>query len=209
MKYKSVENLIKPLIIGGHKWQNIDINGKEEESILYFSNIQWILLILSSVILFQLDNGISKEIIGYIMSAFSISVSLFMTLLVSIFDKFEKTDFKIGENDQIEISRLIQKKNFFKRFISITSYLVVLSVIIIILSSLTYIFNVENVKASVCSFTLVWKEIDMPLTIINISVLLYRITLNYLLLNYLFLTLFITGSAYEYYMSEMNRRKIN
>ena len=52
-----------------------------------------------------------------------------MSLLVSIFDKFENTDLSISGKNEEDIVRLKQKKNFFKRFISITSYLVILLVV--------------------------------------------------------------------------------
>lgn len=208
MQFKTVKNLIKPLIKGGQDWQSININGREEKPKLYFSNIQWIILLISSLILLKLTKGISKDIIGYVMSAFSISVSLFMSLLVSIFDKFENTKFEKASITEDEIARLKQKKNFFKRFISITSYLVVLSILVIVLCSLTYIFNLTSRSVDPNTFTVNWIDIDITLTIKNIIIVAYRITLNYFLLNYLFLTFFITGSAYEYYMSEMERRNI-
>lgn len=208
MQYKSVKNLIKPLIKGGQDWQSININGIDEKPRFYFSNVQWAILIISSVILLKLTRGISKDIIGYVMSAFSISVSLFMSLLVSIFDKFENTKFETSEKTENDIARLKQKKNFFKRFISITSYLVVLSILVIVLCSLTYIFNISAREVKLSSFTIKWTAIDWVLTLKNSIIFLYRLTLNYFLLNYLFLTFFITGSAYEYYISEMDRRKI-
>jgi len=208
MQFKSVKKLIKPLIKGGQDWQFININGQDEKPRFYFSNIQWIILIISSLILFKLTKGISKDVIGYVMSAFSISVSLFMSLLVSIFDKFENTTFESLSRTEVEIVRLKQKKNFFKRFISITSYLVILSILVIVLCSLTFIFNISVREIEYENFTLQLKEIDLFLTLKSALIIAYRITLNYLLLNYLFLTFFITGSAYEYYMSEMDRRKI-
>lgn len=208
MQYGSVKRLIKPLIKSGHDWQFITINGDEKRPKFYFSNVQWVILLISGVVLFKLQQGISKDIIGYIMGAFSISVSLFMSLLVSIFDKFENTSFEKGEKDEQEIVRLKQKKNFFKRFISITSYLVVLSILVVALAGLTYLFNLSGHSIGFRSFTLKWHEIDIFLTIKNIAIVVYRIALNYFLLNYLFLTLFVTGSAFEYYMSEISRRKI-
>jgi len=87
--------------------------------------------------------------------------------------------------------------------------LVVLSIIVIILCSLTYIFNLSVRDVKIETFTLKWEKVNVVLTLKNCFIVLYRIVLNYFLLNYLFLTFFITGSAYEYYMSEMNRRKIN
>lgn len=209
MELKSVKLLIGPLLKGGHEWQYIDINGKEEDKPkFYFSNTQWVLIIVSTSILFQLTNGISKQVIGYIISAFSISVSLFMSLLISIFDKFENTSFAKESKTDEEINRLIQKKNYFKRFISITSYLVVLSILIIVLCSLTYIINVSDHIITCNTFTLKWKDINVLLTLKNFIIVIYRSCLNYFLLNYLLLTFFITGSAYEYYISEMDRQKI-
>lgn len=208
MQYGSVKRLIVPLIKSGHDWQFISINGDERRPKFYFSNVQWLILLVSGAVLFKLTGGISDDIIGYIMGAFSISVSLFMSLLVSIFDKFENTNFDKGDKDEQEIVRLKQKKNFFKRFISITSYLVVLSIVVVVLAGLTYLFNLSDYKISMASLTFRWEEIDIILTFKNGLILLYRIVLNYFLLNYLFLTVFVTGSAFEYYMSEISRRKI-
>ncbi|UMQ42978.1 hypothetical protein MKS83_04635 [Chryseobacterium sp. Y16C] len=207
MQFKSVKKILFPLIKGGQEWQNININGKDEKPKFYLSDVQWFLFIISILIIFKLTKGISKDLIGYIMSAFSISVSLFMSLLVSIFDKFENTNLSILGKNEEEIVRLKQKKNFFKRFISITSYLVVLSIFIIILCSINYIFDL-SLKIDLNQFTIEYDEIDIYLTIKFSLLIIYRILLNYFLLNYLFLTLFVTSSAYEYYISEINRRKI-
>jgi len=204
MQYKTVKRLISPLIRGGHEWQFISINGDEAPHKFYFSNVQCFLLLISSVVLFKLTHGLSRDIIGYVITAFSISVSLFMSLLVSIFDKFENTDFTTNLRTEEQITRLKQKKNFFKRFISITSYLV----LFIVLCSLTYIFNYSAHDLNVNLLTFDFKKIDILLTLKNSLVILYRISLNYFLLNYLFLTLFIAGSAYEYYISELDRRII-
>ena len=208
MQYKTVKRLISPLIKGGHEWQFISINGNEVPHKFYFSNVQCFLLLISSVVLFKLTHGLSREIIGYIITAFSISVSLFMSLLVSIFDKFENTDFTTNLKTEDEITRLKQKKNFFKRFISITSYLVLLSILVIVLCSLTYVFNYSAHDLNINSLTSDFEKIDILLTLKNSILILYRISLNYFLLNYLFLTLFIAGSAYEYYISELDRRII-
>lgn len=208
MQYASVKKLIRPLIKSGHEWQFISVNGIENRPRCYFSDVQWLLLLFGGLILFKLNNGISKDIIGYVMSAFSISVSLFMSLLVSIFDKFENTTFEYDNDGEEEMVRLKQKKNFFKRFISITSSLVILSIVVIILCSLSFVFNLPDKTISYRHFTLDWQKINIALTVKNGMILAYRILLNYMLLNYLFLTFFITGSAFEYYMSELNRRKI-
>lgn len=207
MQFKSVKRILFPLIKGGIQWQFIDINGNEEKPKFFLSDIQWILLIGCIFINFKLDKGLSKDLIGYIMSAFSISVSLFISLLVSIFDKFENINFlekNISEDDKI---RLIQKKNFFKRFISITSYLIFLSILIILLCSINYLFSID-ISIDYRDFTIDIYKIDIGKTIISLIIIIYRIVLYYLLMSYLLLTLFITSSSYEYYISEINRKKI-
>lgn len=208
MQFKSVKKLIRPLVTGGQHWQNVSLSGEVSKPRYFFSDIQWFIILLSIVVLLKLTNGISKDIVGYVISAFAISVSLFMSLLVSIFDKFENTEFGRVQKTEEEYVRLVQKKNFFKRFISITSYLVVLSIIIILLCSLTYLFNLADRNVSPSTFTISFKEINWFLTLKNSLLLLYRVCLNYLLLNYLLLTFFVAGSAYEYYISEIDRRKI-
>lgn len=208
MDFKSVKILIYPLIKSGQEWQNITINGEIIRNRLYFSNIQWAALFISIIVLLRLESGLGETIIGFIISALSISVSLLMSLLVSIFDKFQSTNFTLENITENEKARLIQKKNYFKRFISITSYLVVLSIFIIIFCAMTYIFNLENIKVEFKQLTLDLDIINWNLTYKNTIVVIYRIILNYFLLNYLILTLFIAGSSYEYYMSEMNQKTI-
>ncbi|MGY5678090.1 hypothetical protein [Riemerella anatipestifer] len=207
MQFKSVKRVLFPLLKGGKEWQFIDINGKEIKPRFFLSDIQWGILIICLFINFKLLRGLSEDMIGYIMSAFSISVSLFMSLLVNIFDKFENTELTTKNKTEEEIIRLIQKKNFFKRFISVTSYLVILSILIILLCSVNYIFSIDN-KIDYKNFTVEIDDIDIQVTVKNIFLLIYRTLLNFLLLYYLFLTLFITSSAYEYYISEIDRRKI-
>ena len=207
MQFTSVKKILLPLIKGGQQWQGIDINGHEIKPKFYFSNIQWVLILMSILTLLKLKTGLSKEMIGYVISAFAISVSLFMSLLISIFDKFENTDLSTKGKTEDDLTRLVQKKNFFKRFISITSYLVVLSIFIILLCSLNYIFNLTD-NIDFHQFTLNFEKIDILLTLKNSLIICYRIILNYFLLNYLLLTLFVASSAYEYYISEIDKHKI-
>lgn len=211
MQFKSVKRILSPLIKEGQEWQFISLTGKEEKPRFYFSDIQWVLIIISIFSLTKLPCGLSQDMIGYIMSGFSISVSLFMSLLVSIFDKFEGTDLEIKKQLEEERTRLKQKKNFFKKFISITSYLVVMSIFIILLCSLNFIFDLTmkvDYKVTLTDFAQTYNDLDLFRTLSTFVIVIYRVALNYFLLNYLLMTLFVTSSAYEYYISEINRRKV-
>jgi len=209
MQFKSVKELIEPLLKGGIEWQNISINGADElPPGKKYSQTTILLFILSILFLFLIPNGLSSDLIGYVIAAFSISVSLFMSLLVSIFDKFENTQFDTHNKIKDEIDRLKQKKNFFKKFISVTSYLVILSIVILILCGAFFVIPGLDKKISVHNLTYHFHEIDFKLTFKNIGILVYRFILFFMLLNYLLLTAFITASAYDYYISEINNKKI-
>lgn len=208
MTYKSIRDLISPLIKGGKRWQYISLDGKETPPKYYFSGTQIVIIICCVLLAMWLKGGLSKDLMGYIISAFAISVSLFMSLLVNIFDKFEKTKFDTTLISDEEITRLVQKKHFFKKFISITSYLVILSILIIVLCSITYIKPNNGFLINYHNIALNVKKIDWFFTLKNILVILYRVSLLYFIFNYLLLTLFVAGSSYEYYISELDKIKI-
>lgn len=209
MQFLSIKRLIRPLIKSGQEWQYISLNAEvKNKPKLYFSGTQLIILAICIFSIFWLKKGLDSSLMGYIISGFAISVSLFMSLLVNIFDKFEKTAFTTKGKDAEEIVRLDQKRNFFKKFISITSYLVLMSILIIVLCSFSYIHDTSRFIISLNNFCYKPAEIDYEFTLKCIFVFFYRVALNYFLLDYLLLTLFIAGSSYEYYMSELNRTKI-
>ena len=208
MHYKNIKSLIVPLIQHGKKWQYVSLNGEETSPRFYFSSVQFVIIVVSLILTAWLRQGLSEDLMGYIISAFSISVSLFMSLLVNIFDKFEKTNFDTTNASDSDITRLLQKKHFFKKFISITSYLVATSILIIVLCSLTYMLPISCFVISPDNIVLDVKKIDWVFTLMNVVVIAYRTCLLYFIMNYLLLTLFVTGSSFEYYISELDKVKI-
>ncbi|MDB5251678.1 MAG: hypothetical protein JWP27_847, partial [Flaviaesturariibacter sp.] len=66
MQFKSVKRLIGPLLKKGQYWQTVSISGVETKPKYYFSDVQWVLLLISTIVLLKLSKGISKEIIGYV-----------------------------------------------------------------------------------------------------------------------------------------------
>lgn len=208
MKLQNINNLLRPLIKAGHEWQYININGKIIKPKLFFTNTQFIVIALCIGVQAIKGTGISESVIGYIISAFAISTSLFMSLLVNIFDKFEKTKFDTDNCSDEEIFNLIRKKNFFKRFISITSYLVLLSVFIVVLCSISLIIDLKTFDITPQGIYLSIGQISGFDFFINLLIFLYRSTLYYFILNYLVLTIYIASSAFEYYISELNRKKV-
>lgn len=197
-----------PLLHHGWKWQYISINGAESKPRFYFSGVQLLGLGIALTSNLLLKTGLSKDLVGYVMSAFSISVSLFMSLLVNIFDKFEKTDFDTKNKTDEVVVRMKQKKNFFKKFISITSYLVATSILIILLCSISYMLPQAGYDLGTTAFCFKLSQIDWAITLKCMLLVLYRTSLFYFLFNYLLLTFFVAASSFEYYISELDKVKI-
>lgn len=209
MQLSSVKRLLIPLVRGGVEWQYIGIDGHGKKPKFYFTGPQIFIIIISFCLIAYLKKGVDKDLIGYIMSAFAISVSLFMSLLVSIFDKFEKTSFDTHNLTETDIARLKLKKNFFKRFISVTSYLVVLSILIIVLCSFNYLKSQDHILLNIQDLTINVKSINWHKTLKCGLAFTYRMLLLYFIMDYLLLTLFVAGSSFEYYISELDKVKIS
>lgn len=208
MRLQSISSLVSPLIREGKRWQYINLIGEENPPRFYFSSVQFAIIVIGLLLTLLLRYGLSKDLMGYIISAFCVSITLFMSLLVNIFDKFEKTGFNTENKSDEEITRLLQKKHFFKKFISITSYLVVMSILIIALCSITYVLPSTGFAITTKNITFTLKKIDWLFTFKNIMVLTYRMCLLYFIMDYLLLTLFVAGSSFEYYISELDKVKI-
>ena len=147
MKFKSIKYYLYRLILDGHKWQYIDINGKGSKPNLYFSSIQFIFIIISiTSSVFLIKNGFNKDFIGYIIASLSIFTGLFLSLILTVFDKFQKFKFDVSNITEKEKIIIIQRKNFFKQFTAITSYSILLSIICIFLLSLSLLTNLLNIN---------------------------------------------------------------
>ena len=116
---------ILSLIKEGHRWQYTNLKGEEIKPRVYFSPAQWIIIFISVLLVYNLPNGLNNEFINFTITAFSIFIGLFLALIISIYDKFQKVDFSLKYNE-IEKINLIETKNFFKQFTSLTSYTILI-----------------------------------------------------------------------------------
>ena len=211
MQFQSVRYYLFKLISDGHKWQHTDINGLCENPKFYFSGLQWLIIVISFISSFLLAIGFNKDFIGYIIASLSIFIGLFLTLILTVFDRFQNINFStpnLSENEQI---KLIQKKNFFKQFTALTSYSILISLLSIILLSLSLLSNFFNVNISQFSLVSDIESVSIEYTcnflIISI-VLIYRIVVIYFLLDFLIIVLFALTSIYNYISLEYDKVKI-
>jgi hypothetical protein len=211
MKLESVKYYLSKLISDGHKWQYTDINGKVEKPRYYFSSIQWIIIIVSLISSYFLPKGFNNNFIGYIIASLSIFIGLFLTLILTIFDKFQKINFSKKEISEIERVSLIQTKNFFKQFTALTSYSILISLCCIGLLSLSLLSEFFNTNPAEYRFIydiseIAWSNI---LTFIYIlSILFYRLLVFYFLFDFILILVFSLSSIYNYISLEYERKKI-
>ncbi len=210
MRSKSIKSNLTGLIKDGHKWQYTDINGKGEKPTFYFSNVQFILIALSMVCFLFLD-GFSKDFIGYIITSLSLFVGLFLTLIITVFDKFQNIKFVKPNISEQEEVKLKQTKNFFQQFTALTSYSILLSIVTIFLLSLSLLTDFFNVD--VFAFHLI-SNVDQIVTetIINFlivfSISLYRIIIVYLFLDFLLIVVYAVVSIYTHISTEYKSIKV-
>ncbi len=208
----NVKEYILSLIADAHKWQYTDINGNANKPALYFLPVQWLIILIAVVfhILVKQD-GFGSDFAGYCISALSIFVGLFLSLIITVFEKFSNIDFSLA-TDQTKKLNAIRVKNFFKQFSSLTSYSIVLAIFNLILMGFSLgegalTVSIDSIKEI---FTTYYEWDDIILNLIKpIIIVLYRIITTYFLLDFLYITIYAVGSIYDYMKSEYDKVKIN
>ena len=97
-KLRNFDQNLHDLLKDAHRWEYTDINDNKSTSAekkpkWFLTRFQWLLLVLSLIIVLICPDGISADFAGYIISGMSLFVGLLFTLVVSLFDKCTNTDF--------------------------------------------------------------------------------------------------------------------
>lgn len=212
MQLKHVSHYLANLIKEGHKWQYLNINGKGKSPLLYFTGLQWVVILISGFGVVSLPLGFNKDFIGYTIASLSIFIGLFLTLILSVFDKFQTFVENNKSQDKTEKTKiiLIQRRNFSKQFTSLTSYSIILSIFCIFLLSLSLLF--ESFNANIYTYSLTkWAEIQPKNILLLLKIFglaFYRFCLIYFLLDFLLITLYAVTSIFSFIMINYDSEKI-
>jgi hypothetical protein len=204
---------IKNLVCDAFKWQKVGIGQKQDEidkiktHWYSFSKMQIVFIVLSILYITFKNNGFSFDLIGYILAMFSIFVGLLLSLLISMFDKFNDTDFS-SKNSGIVVEAYTKKlKNYFIQFNTLTTYSILLALLNIILLSFYYIFDflnesisikflVINVKENIC---FEWYYIK------HVIILIHRMITIYFFLDFFYLLIYSLTSIYSFINKEYKK----
>lgn len=110
-----------------HQLEQVDINGKEiKPSKLYF---RWFLFAIITILLLLVSiNGFSERLLEYCVSALSILIGLFITILVFVSEKIPNKKENDGSSSAKERANDIQLYNFYKQFSFMIGRTTILSV---------------------------------------------------------------------------------
>ncbi|VDH16153.1 Uncharacterised protein [Algoriella xinjiangensis] len=204
MKLKSFNTLILAL---NKETNSIENKGIDGNNLKGYVSIRFICLILTLFGLILLNKGFDKDFSGYLISALSIYIGLVMTLITFMFDKFNSKDFSYDNVDEKE--KLILLKNFYKKFITISSQAVFNSIICIFLLSISLSISKMNIDIiKVLKGIDIKKEIDFWLSIKMFLILSYRAYTLYVIFRLFFRVIYIVVSSFNYFNKEMDKMKI-
>jgi len=207
-----LDNTFIKIIKDAYRIQHYNNNGELEASRTIFSKVQIFIIILSLILYFGFEFNISENLISYLISALSIIAGIFLTLVISIFDKFlsvfENIDVEKKTIDEKTI--LVKRKNYYKKFTTQMSYAIVVSILAIILMSCkisSHFLNTHIYDYQVLSFS-DWNLISL-FRFIKVSFLaVFNLSLFYFLFDITNVILNGFSSIYVYYIDEIDKVRI-
>lgn len=208
------------IIRDAKEWQRkglADCLTPQKKSKNYFKSIKIASIIMSVILTILISNGFNKDFAGYIIASLSIFIGLNINLIIIVFDKFNTIDFNTEGKKLNEKIKLLKYREFFKQFTSLTTYSILISILLIVLLSLCFsseytksINLIEktkyvlgtNILDSNFSFKILLKAIATS------SILILRGITYYYLFYYIIILLYSIGSAYSFIAQEYKNKKI-
>lgn len=215
----SFRETLRELVHDAHVFQYAKINSStsgidKDKPRYYFTKTQWGILIISIAIAIPTVNGFGKEFAGYVVSALSLFTGLFFSFILMLIDKFQKIDFnpyKKGVNTQL-MPIGIRLKNYYKKATTLSFYIIVLALLCILLlsASLIEVSTHEIYQFFARYIPISYLNICRTLWIIVsfIVKLIYRSITIYFLLDFLWITLYLLLSFFDYVKSEYDKVKL-
>lgn len=169
---------------------------------------------ISVVVSITTVDGFGKDFAGYVVSALSLFAGLFFSFILMLIDKFQKIDFSPYKKDvNAQLMPIgVRLKNYYKKATTLSFYIIVLALLCILLLSASLLsipFHeicqlVEKIISA--SYIDVWKIIWEISSFIVKSI--YRGVSIYFLLDFLWITLYLLSSFFDYVGSEYDKVKL-
>lgn len=202
--------LLLDLIKEAHKYQYAGIADTKDEverkkPRLFFTKQQWILVVFSSLVAYFMQGGFNDEFAGYVVSGLSLFAGLFFSFVLMMFDKFRGIDFESFRDNAREVRLGIRLKNYYKKSTALSFYIILLSLLCVLLLSAS-LFDMKISIGKVSSDFPLVTQVFVVLK--GVGGFLYRATTIYFLLNFLWITLYLIASFYDYVESEYDKVRL-
>lgn len=222
MEKSPLAKYILRLIKDAHQWQYRSLTEEIKSTPKakgYFLPIQWLFLLVSLLLVIFVKSAINKDLAGYIIAALSIFIGLYISLIMMIFDKFGSTSFDTKNESLTFRIALLKKRNFFWQFTSLTSYCILIAILLIVLLSFcffdSYIKEINTIGAIQYVIDLISNDyerywsIDAAKSAIFISsILVTRFLTYYFLLDFMMILVYAICSTHSYITKEYKDKKI-
>lgn len=191
------------LIKDGHEWQYKNLNGTGKRPRFYFSFLQIIALFISVLFVINEPDGLSSSAKDYILGCLSIMVALFLSLILVVFDKSKPL---VMEDDK-KVTR-IHSWNFFYQFNALTSYAILVALVVIIFTIIELVFNISfNLSDYYFVPYYTWNFNAVILFIKGCIVAFMRLCVIYFLIDFFIICLYAICSIYQYMRLDFLKRK--
>lgn len=200
------------LIKEAHKYQYADVNDSHEDiehkrPRWYFTKVQYGLILCAVVISSTMNGCFNESFAGYVMSGLSLFAGLFFSFILMLIDMFRKIDFEpYKKTNNAGLMPLgVRLKNYYKKATTLSFYIILLALISILLLSFSlFDVNIEQTWGlETCILACPTLQEAK-----KIFVYLYRVTTLYFLLDFLWITLYLIASFYDYIGSEYDKVKL-
>ena len=152
-----------------------------------------------------MQGGFNDEFAGYVVSGLSLFAGLFFSFVLMMFDKFRGIDFESFRDNAREVRLGIRLKNYYKKSTALSFYIILLSLLCILLLSAS-LFDMKISIGKVSSDFPLVTQVFVVLK--GVGGFLYRATTIYFLLNFLWITLYLIASFYDYVESEYDKVRL-
>lgn len=204
MQDEGLRIYLKNLVQDGHRWQYTYLNGKAKKPKFFFTRVQWVILLVAVGGTPFLSNGFNKDFISYSLAALSIFVGLFLTLILTAFDKFKQLELPPHPttNDKRHYKT---RRNFFKQFTALTAYAIVISLLCILMLGVVALTETKFTDS-----VLKWSFVTPTKANVWLGLKIafktgYNCVITYFLLDFLVLVLYAVSSIHSYMRVEFDR----
>lgn len=220
---------LKALRSNANYFEKLDVNGKISTNLFSKNQRRIIGFLISILSIFFLEKGFNESAISLISTILSIIIGLFISVLIVSFDKFYQKNMGLNsiwriyedsenpgeylaesfnafsKNSQDKVWET-QTYNFAKQFAYITGYSIVLAIFSIVFLLMTLVkkdFFTINIFEELFFFLDsdifdYWKVSHI------VSVIFYRVLVNYLLFSVFYFSLFIIGSLVHFMIQKLD-----